>query len=401
MAPSVFPRRTAPSLLALLLALSSPLRASGVALAPAGVSQRADWLVRFRTDLVSSAAETTVAAPGGGSRRALRLSNGLLTRTFVLDPCFATVDLTLHSSRTQFVRALSPEASLSLNGVPVRVGGCITDAHPEFFDPAANSLSPDPMALNFVSYEVANVSAPFAYVPGERHSSSAVSWPPRGVHLTAHFNVTSVPDANSTVFAGPFSNTQLACGGPNEDQCLLPPNGTGFGCDVKSVQGQCSFPRASAVDLCRAWPACVGVQCNPDRADCQARAAPILLSASHYDCFFRSDTAGLAGVDVAVHYELYDGLPVLKKWVTVEARAPAKPVSVDALYIEHLRAPNFAPEHIKVNQIQPNNPTPFSEQIVPDPSQSFPGRTQQLWFFDDAWDACCDQELHVSYSYYT
>ena len=111
MAPAVFPRRTAPPpslLLALLLASSSPLRASGVALAPAGVSQRADWLVRFRADLVSSAAETTVAAPGGGSRRALRLSNGLLTRTFVLDPCFATVDLTLHSSRTQFVRALSP-----------------------------------------------------------------------------------------------------------------------------------------------------------------------------------------------------------------------------------------------------------------------------------------------------
>jgi hypothetical protein len=389
------PAHQTPLLFSLLAA-----SAGAVALAPAGVAQSADWLVGFRADAVAAAVETTIPAPGGATLPALRLGNGLLSRTFSLAPCFATVDLTLAPARTQFLRALSPEASLSIDGAAVNVGGCVTDANPEFFDPAANSLSPDPTALTFTRYEVLPVVAPFAYVPGERHSSSNVSWPPRGVHLVAHFNVSSLPDPNSSTFAGPFANTQLACGGPNADQCLQGP-GSAHGCDANAVSGQCSFPRATAVALCAAWADCAGVQCNPSRSDCQARAAPIVLSPSHYDCYFRSNNAGMQGVDVAVHYEIYDGLPVLKKWVTVNVTAPAAAVTIDNLYIEHLRSPNFAPEQVSVIQIQPNNPTPFSQQIVPDPSQSFPGRTQQLWFFDDAWDACCDQELHVSYSYYT
>lgn len=372
---------------------------SSVSLAPAGVSQSSDWLVNFRGDAVASVTATSILGPNNSTYSGLRLSNGLIKRTFTLSPCFATVDLTLQPSRTQFIRALSPEASLSLNGVDVNVGGCITDAHPEFFDPAVNSLSPDPTALSFVNYEVVPIVAPFNYVPGERHSSSNVSWPPKGVHLIIHFNVTFLPDPNASTFAGPFSNTQLACGGPNQDQCLQGP-GTAHGCDT-SVEGQCSFPKDTAVQMCADWDECVGVQCNPERNDCQARAAPIILTASHYDCYFRSDTDGIAGIDVSVHYELYDGLPVFKKWLTVQVKAPADPILVDNLFIEHLRAPNFAPEAISVVQIQPNNPTPFSQQIVPDPNQSFPGRTQQLWFFDADWDACCDNELHVSYSYYT
>ena len=38
---------------------------------------------------------------------------------------------------------------------------------------------------------------------------------------------------------------------------------------------------------------------------------------------------------------------------------------------------------------------------MPEASQSFPGRTEQYWFFDPNWDQCCDNELHVTYSYYT
>jgi hypothetical protein len=403
MTPPPPPPQPRPLLLllpALLLALFAAPAAS-VALAPPGVAQSADWLVNYQAIAKASAVETTIPAPGGATRPALRLSNGLLTRTFSLSPCFATVDLTLAPSRTQFVRALSPEATLSLNGTNVTVGGCVTDAHPEFFDPAANSLSPDPTSLTFTRWELLPVLAPFKYVPGERHSDSSVPWPPKGVHLVAHFNVTTLPDPNASTFVGPFSDTQLACGGPNADQCLQAVPGTAHGCDNSSVPGQCSFPRAQAVALCGAWAECAGVQCNPARSDCQARGAPISISASHYDTYFRADTAGLQGVDVAVHYELYDGLPVIKKWVTVSVAAPAAPVLVDDLFMEHLRAPNFAPEMISVLQIQPNNPTPFNQQIVPDPALSFPGRTQQLWYFDDAWDACCDTELHVSYSYYT
>ena len=51
-------------------------------------------------------------------------------------------------------------------------------------------------------------------------------------------------------------------------------------CDISSVPGQCSFPRASAVALCAAWPSCGALTCNGARADCQARADATLLQAS-------------------------------------------------------------------------------------------------------------------------
>lgn len=76
-------------------------------------------------------------------------------------------------------------------------------------------------------------------------------------------------------------------------------------------------------------------------------------------------------------------------------------VLVDTVINEVLRAPNFAPDMMSVLQVQANNPTPATQQVVPVVDQAYPGRTQQYWFFDPAWDACCDGELHVPYTYYT
>jgi hypothetical protein len=39
------------------------------------------------------------------------------------------------------------------------------------------------------------------------------------------------------------------------------------------------------------------------------------------DFFFVSREAGLAGINVVVHYELYDGIPLIVKWVSVENRS--------------------------------------------------------------------------------
>lgn len=47
---------------------------------------------------------------------------------------------------------------------------------------------------------------------------------------------------------------------------------SGPGCDLKAVPGQCSFPRAQAIELCFNHPQCVAVNCNSVRKDCQARS---------------------------------------------------------------------------------------------------------------------------------
>ena len=357
-------------------------------------SQSNDWLVNRSLFQPSKLTNTT-----SGGLPAITLSNGLILRTFSLDPCFTTVEFELLTTRTKFLRALSPEATMTLNGQAVNVGSCLGQdaAHTEFWDPATTALRVDPLSLMLVNYSTSPVIAPFAYVPGTGHSPKDISWPPKGLHLTVNFAPpATLPSNTSSTFAGPFE--QLAFNCPfvkGAFQCL-----TGFiSCDNTTVEGQCSWPRAKAVQECAKWPLCLGVQCNPSRDDCQARGAPFSFSSSHYNIFIRSGPAQAASSLVSMHYEIYDGLPVMRKWITVTTTA--EPVVVDNMYIEYLRAPNFAPEQITVFQIVANNPTPFSQQVVPLADQSFPGRTQQLWYLDPDWDACCDQELHVSYTYYT
>ena len=98
-----------------------------------------------------------------------------------------------------------------------------------------------------------------------------------------------------------------------------------------------------------------------------------------------------------VHYEMYDGMPVLRKWVEVGIVSGKHSVSIDSLVYEMLRSPNFAPERMSVILQQYNNPLPSGDQAR---GGSF-GRDFSLWFQDKDYDACCDQELHVPYTLYT
>ena len=73
--------------------------------------------------------------------------------------------------------------------------------------------------------------------------------------------------------------------------------------------------------------------------------------------------AAPAGVVVCVHFELYDDLPVLRKWVSVHHEGSGK-VVVDSLFYEFLRAPNGAPERMTVQLEQANNPFPLDDQVA-------------------------------------
>ena len=115
-------------------------------------------------------------------------------------------------------------------------------------------------------------------------------------------------------------------------------------------------------------------------------------------------SAAAGDVHVTIHYEMYDGLPVLRKWLEVcrvRAASGAAPVVVDTMAMEILRAPNLAPFRMSIVLEQANNPTPLDDQVVPELGQSFPGRMKQLWFMDPLYDQGGDQELHVTYTYYT
>ena len=139
--------------------------------------------------------------------------------------------------------------------------------------------------------------------------------------------------------------------------------------------------------------------------------------------------AALRGIVATVHYEMYDGLATLRKWVSVVnhasrtkpgirdggkdqldgkdegSRSVGEVVIVETLHYELLRAPNWAPEYMTVMRQQANNPTPFDQQVpVPDEKhgQAPPiGATFTLWHTDPKYDQLHDQELHVPYTPYT
>ena len=358
--------------------------------AMAWVDQSNDWLLSSYVGKPSSVTESHL-----GGYPAITISNGIIARTFSYAPCFTTIEYELLPTRTKFLRALSPEATMTLNGEQVVVGNCLgqMSGHSEFWDPSSTHLRRDPLSLEFVNYQIAEIEPPFSYTPGEGHSPRNVSWPPKGLHLIVNFRApsTGLPSNASTNLTGPFKNLEYPCAGP----CLV-----GFpSCNTSAVPGQCSWPREQAAIECGKWQACLGINCNPTRSDCQARGAPLFLQASAFDVFLKMGPSSAPNATVSLHYQIYDGLAVLHKWITVSTSEGN--VEVDNLFFEYLRAPNFAPEQMTVFQIQPDNPTPFSQQIKPEIDQSFPGRTQQLWFLDSDWDACCDRELHVPYTYYT
>lgn len=105
------------------------------------------------------------------------------------------------------------------------------------------------------------------------------------------------------------------------------------------------------------------------------------------------------GVLPILHYEMYDCVPALTKWIQISNESP-KPVIVNELYTELLRVPNGAPERLTSMGYMASMP-PWDDMLTLDPHQGFPGRSQNYWYWDPDFDAPNDNELHATWSYYT
>jgi hypothetical protein len=89
--------------------------------------------------------------------------------------------------------------------------------------------------------------------------------------------------------------------------------------------------------------------------------------------FYAGASGRIPELVIGVHYELYDGLPAMRKWVSVHhtgkvGAATSTTETVDTLAMELLRSPNWAPERMTVDVVQCNNPTPNDQQVPPDRS---------------------------------
>jgi len=162
------------------------------------------------------------------------LDNGLIRRVIRRRPG-VTVAFDNLMTGASLLRAVEPEALVSLDGVEFRVGGALGQDDRAFLRPSdIAQLKPDPQAFRLEAVEVDEVRAPIAWKRNRR--SAELPYPAPGVAI---------------------------------------------------------------------------------------------------DCIYRSDDPRAAGVLVTVRYELYDGLPVLGKWITI-SNSSGKPVRLDHFESERL-----------------------------------------------------------------
>ena len=148
------------------------------------ISQQNDWLVQPFCQS-ASVVETD---------NRLILDNGLIRRTFVTSPNFATVDYLNQITDSSLLRGIKPEALLTINGEQFAVGGLEGQPDYAYLDSDwIADLTNDENAFQFREYRVGEPEAHYPWV--KRRSATSSVYPPEGVKLTVVFSPPPSVDA--------------------------------------------------------------------------------------------------------------------------------------------------------------------------------------------------------------
>ncbi|MCA9300450.1 MAG: hypothetical protein KDA28_15370, partial [Phycisphaerales bacterium] len=113
--------------------------------------------------------------------RELVLENGLVRRTWRLEPdgaCIAYDDLV---SDRSLLRSVRPEARITIDGTPIDVGGLLGQPNHAFLTPDwLDDMTANPEAMHLVQIVVGEPVARFAW-NRRRHAAPDATWPPKGV----------------------------------------------------------------------------------------------------------------------------------------------------------------------------------------------------------------------------
>jgi len=145
-----------------------------------------DWLL----DPSPYKAKVTVAP----DKKTLELDNGLILRRFQLAPNAATVELMNPGTGKSVLRAIKPEASITLDGTTYPVGGLIGQPCKNYF--TAESLArmeSAPGAYRFVRWEERPVEKRFDWEKHPEWISQDVAWPPPGKHIVMFYDPPKTP----------------------------------------------------------------------------------------------------------------------------------------------------------------------------------------------------------------
>jgi hypothetical protein len=143
-------------------------------------ADRSDWLIDnapFKAQVIPD--------PNGKS---ITLDNGLVRRVFRLAPNAATVSFENLMTGEEFMRAVRPEALISVDGVNYEVGGLSGQPVQNFLKPGwIDQLEPNPDSFQFTGYRTGKAEARFPWLKRREWMPVDMPWPPPGVSLTLEF----------------------------------------------------------------------------------------------------------------------------------------------------------------------------------------------------------------------
>jgi hypothetical protein len=158
------------------IASLSRARAADASVAPPPV----DWLVDpspFKAGIIEHA-----------NHHELVLENGLIRRTLRLSPNVATVDYENLVSGEQILRAVGPEARVTINGVEYAIGGLEGQPIQNFIKPEwIDNLRASQDAYRFAGWKEGLVAARFSWRKRPEWLSRDLPWPAPGKQVTLHF----------------------------------------------------------------------------------------------------------------------------------------------------------------------------------------------------------------------
>ncbi|WAC10108.1 hypothetical protein [Dyadobacter pollutisoli] len=112
------------------------------------------------------------------------LSNGLVSRTFTINPNGATIGLDNLITNEALVRAVSPEAVIWVNGQEINVGGLTGQPIGNYLLPEwISGMKADPYSLKLKSYTSSPIKERFEWNRRTEWSSQQLAWPPKGIEV--------------------------------------------------------------------------------------------------------------------------------------------------------------------------------------------------------------------------
>ncbi len=148
-----------------------------------GSRPKSDWLL--------DASFSKARVLRGDSDQALVLDNGLVRRTFRLEPNVASVAIDHLGTGESFLRSARAEGLIEVDGHALAIGGLSGQRVHNFLTPAMlGAMRDDPAAWHCVGYHVGATEPRFAWKPRKEWMSLPAPWPPPGVKLSFDYRAT-------------------------------------------------------------------------------------------------------------------------------------------------------------------------------------------------------------------